>query len=202
MNLYERYVLPRLTDLVMRNPADAAARAKLIPRAAGIVVEVGIGSALNLPFYGSRVDKLYGVDPSRELWRIGRRRIDAARFPVEFVPSPAERIPLDTAMADSVVTTWTLCTVQQPRTAIEEIKRLLKPDGRFLFIEHGAAPEPSVRAWQNRLTPLWKRVAGGCHMNRQIDALIGEAGFQFEQIERGYTGRPKVLTYLYRGLAR
>ncbi len=201
MSLYARYVLPRLTDLVMRNRADAEERAKLLPLATGVVVEVGIGSALNLPCYGPAVEALYGVDPSVALWRIGRRRVAAARFPVQFVAGSAERIPLPAALADTVVSTWTLCTIPDPRAALAEMRRVLKPDGRLLFIEHGRAPDPGVRAWQDRLTPVWKRVAGGCHMNRPIDALIGGAGFEFAKIEVGYASGPKVLAYLYRGVA-
>lgn len=202
MNIYARYVLPRLTDLVMRNKADAAERAKLMPLASGVVLEVGIGSALNLPFYGRGVERVYAVDPSRELWRIGLRRVQAAPFPVEFLPCSAEHIPLSAAVADAAVCTWTLCTIPNPAAALEEISRVLKPEGRLLFIEHGWAPEPGAQAWQNRLTPIWKRVAGGCHMNRKIDELIRDAGFRFAQIERGYAKGPKLLAYLYRGVAQ
>jgi ubiquinone/menaquinone biosynthesis C-methylase UbiE len=186
MSVYRRYVLPRLTDLVMRNKADAEERAKLIPLASGVVLEIGIGSALNLRVYGPSVEKVYGVDPSYELWKIGRRHVEAARFPVEFLRSSAERIPLADALVDTVVSTWTLCTIPDTTLALAEIKRVLKPGGQLLFVEHGLAPDPSVRAWQDRLTPTWKRVAGGCHMNREIDRLIGAAGFHFRRLETGY----------------
>lgn len=201
MSIYAKWVLPRLTDLVMRNKADTAERAKLVPLASGAVLEVGIGSALNVPFYGTAVTKLYGVEPSIELWRIGRRRVERARFPVEFLVGSAERIPLEDRAVDTVVSTWTLCTIPDPALAMVEIRRVLKPEGRFLFIEHGRAPERRVQAWQDRLTPLWKRVAGGCHMNREIDELIARGGFRLSRIERGYTSGPKLLTYLYRGVA-
>jgi ubiquinone/menaquinone biosynthesis C-methylase UbiE len=202
VNLYERYVLPRLTDFVMRNMADAEERAKLVPLASGVVVEVGIGSALNVPFYGPEVKKLYGVDPSGELWKIGRRRVEQAPFPVEFVPGSAEHIPLDDALADSVVSTWTLCTIPQPAVALAEARRVLKPGGQFVFIEHGWASEPGVQRWQDRLTPIWRRVAGGCHMNRRIDELIAGAGFHCVRLDRGYASGPKVLAYLYKGHAQ
>lgn len=201
MSIYARCVLPRLTDLVMRNKADAAERAKLVPLASGAVLEVGIGSALNVPFYGAGVARLCGLDPSIELWRIGRRRVARARFPVQFLVGSAERIPLEDHTVDTVVSTWTLCTIPDPALAMAEIRRVLKPEGRLVFIEHGRAPERRVQAWQGRLTPLWKRVAGGCHMNREIDAIIGKAGFRLSRIERGYTSGPKLLTYLYRGVA-
>ncbi len=201
MSLYGRYVLPRLTDLVMGRVADAEERARLVPLASGVVVEIGIGSALNLPFYGPDVERVHGVDPSVELWRIGRRRVDAARFPVEFHAGSAERLPLPTGLADTVVSTWTLCTIPDPRAALAEVRRVLKPEGSLLFVEHGRALEPSVRVWQDRLTPLWRAVAGGCHMNRAIDTLVGETGFRFARIETGYTSGARVLAYLYRGVA-
>lgn len=202
MNFYDRYVLPRLINLVMQSKADRAERAKLIPLASGTVLEVGMGSALNIPFYGSRVRRLYGVDPSLELWRLGRKRVRNAPFPVSFLASSGEHIPLRDMAVDTVVSTWTLCTIPDPRAALAEVRRLLKADGHFLFIEHGLAPEPGVRAWQSRLTPMWKRVAGGCHMDRPIDAVIRGAGFRFVTSETGYGSGPKVLAYLYRGVAQ
>ena len=202
MSVYARYVLPRLIDLVMRSKADAEERAKLLPLAAGVVVEVGIGSALNVPFYGPGVEKLYGVDPSVELWRIGQRRVQAAPFPVEFLASPAERIPLADRLADTVVSTWTLCTIPDPRAALAEMKRVLKPKGHFVFIEHGRAPDVRVQTRQDGLTPIWTRVAGGCHMNRRIDELIASAGFELSRIDREYGDGPKALAYLYKGVAQ
>src|SRR6266545_5123469 len=201
MGLYARYVLPRLIDLVMRNKADTAERAKLIPFASGVVLEIGIGSALNVPYYGSTVKRLYGVDPSRELWKIARRRVRDASFPVEFIATSAERIPLDDATADTAVTTWTLCTIPDAGRALGEIRRVLKPGGRLLFIEHGRAPDPGVEAWQRRLNPVWRTVAGGCNLDRKIDDLIVRAGFQITRIDRGYGDGPKLLSYLYKGLA-
>lgn len=202
MGLYAKYVLPRLTDLVMRNKADAAERATLIPLASGVVLEIGIGSALNVPYYAPGIDRLYGVDPSLELWRIGRRRVQGARFPVEFLACSAERIPLGGAQIDTVVSTWTLCTIPEPAVALAEVRRVLRPEGQLIFIEHGLAPDSGVRAWQDRLTPLWKRVAGGCHMNRSIDRLLAETGFRLVRIEKDYGVGPKPLAYLYKGVAR
>ena len=201
MGLYARYVLPRLTDLVMRNQVQAEERAKLVPLASGVVLEIGIGSALNLPFYRPGVEKVYGLDPSRELWRIGRRRAEAALFPVEFLHGSAERIPLGDAVVDTVVTTWTLCTIPDPAAALAEVKRVLKPAAALVFVEHGWAPDRHVQLWQSRLTPVWKRVAGGCHMNREIDRLIGDAGFHFRRLDKGYANGPKILAYLYKGVA-
>lgn len=199
--LYARFVLPRLTDLAMRHPTASAERARFIPLASGVVLEVGIGSALNLPFYPPTIEKLYGVDPSVDLWMLGRRRVEVARFPVEFLVRSAESIPLGTATFDTVVSTWTLCTIHDPRRALTEMRRVLRSTGRLIFIEHGRAPDTGVRRWQDRLTPLWKRVAGGCHMNRKIDTLIADAGFHFTTLDTGYTRGPRPFVYLYRGVA-
>ncbi len=202
MNLYERYVLPRLIDLAMRNQAVSAERAQAVPRAAGIVLEVGIGSGLNLPFYGRAVERLYGVDPRRELWALARGRITRASFPIEFIEASAERVPLGDGSIDTVVTTWTLCSIPEPRLALVEMKRLLRPEGQLIFIEHGLAPDPRVIAWQERLNPVWRRIAGGCHLNRNIDRLILDAGFKLTEREHGYGIGPRPMAYLYRGVAR
>lgn len=202
MNLYARYILPRLIHLAMRNTVATAERARFVPLATGTVLEVGAGSGLNLPFYGSKVVRLYALDPSRELWRMARRRVDAAAFPVEYRAASAEAIPLDGAVVDTVVTTWTLCSIPDPGRALTEVRRVLAPGGQLIFVEHGRSPEPRVRAWQDRLTPFWRRVAGGCHLNRAIDRLVLEAGFDLGEIERGYAGRLKPMEYLYKGVAQ
>jgi ubiquinone/menaquinone biosynthesis C-methylase UbiE len=202
VNLYERYILPRLIHLAMRNSVATAERARFVPRATGTVLEVGAGSGLNLPFYGSTVVRLYALEPSRELWRMARRRVDAAAFPVEYLAASAEAIPLDDRAVDTVVTTWTLCSIPDPGKALADVRRVLAPGGQLIFIEHGRSPEPRVRAWQDRLTPLWRRVAGGCHLTRAIDRLVLEAGFGLGEIERGYAGRPKAMEYLYKGVAQ
>jgi ubiquinone/menaquinone biosynthesis C-methylase UbiE len=202
MNLYERYVLPRLIDLAMRNKATQAERARAIPLAAGTVLEVGIGSGLNLPFYGRAVERLYGVDPRRELWTLARKRIERAPCPVEFVQASAERIPMGDGSIDTVVMTWTLCSIPDAGRALLEMNRVLKPEGQLIFVEHGLAPDPRIVAWQDRLNPVWRRVAGGCNLNRKIDALILDAGFQFTQNEQGYGTGPRPMAYLYRGVAR
>jgi ubiquinone/menaquinone biosynthesis C-methylase UbiE len=202
VRIYERYVLSKLIHLAMRQRRATAERRKFIPLASGIVLEIGIGSGLNLPFYGPMVGKLYALDPSRELWKMARRRVRKAPFPVEFLASSAERIPLADMTVDTVVTTWTLCTIPDPIRALTEMQRVLKPEGRLIFVEHGRSPDPGVLAWQDRLTPVWKRIGGGCHLNRPIDDLIAGAGFHITQIERGYSRGPKPMTYLYKGLAR
>lgn len=202
MNLYERYLLPWLIDLAMRNKAAAAERARLVPLATGVVLEVGIGSGLNLPFYGPSVERLFGVDPRRELWALARTRLARASPPVEFIEASAERIPMEDGFADTVVTTWTLCSIPDARRALLEMRRVLKPEGRLIFVEHGLAPDPRVAAWQARLDPVWPRLAGGCHLDRKIDDLILDGGFRLAEIEQGYGTGPKPLSYLYRGVAR
>ena len=202
MSLYAKYVLPRLINLFMQNKVAMAERRKLVPLASGTVLEVGIGSGINLPLYARDVEALVAVDPSLEIWRLARRRVSRVPFPVEFLQCSAEQIPLEDKTVDTVVTTWTLCTVPDPLRALGEMKRVLKPEGQVIFVEHGRSPDARVLVWQNRLNPLWNRIGGGCNLNRKIDALIREAGLRISRIETGYVRGPKPLTYLYRGLAR
>src|SRR5919109_4104151 len=198
MSFYGRFVLPRLINLVMQNKADMAERRRFIPLARGAVLEVGIGSGINLPFYGPQVRKLYGVDPSRALWRLAGKRLRDSRVPVQFIESSAERIPLSDALVDDAVITWALCTIPDPLQALSEMRRVLKPGGRLIFVEHGQSPDPAVRAWQKRLNPVWKRIAGGCNLDRQVDELVAKAGFRISEIERQYSKGPKPFTYLYK----
>ena len=202
MSVYEKYVLPRLIHWAMRKKIATAERKRFIPLASGTVLEVGVGSGLNLPFYGPQVQKLYALDPSRALWKMARQRVREAPFPVEFLAASAERIPLEDMSVDTVVTTWTLCTIPDPLQALTEMRRVLKPEGRLIFVEHGHSSDPGVLAWQNWLTPVWERISGGCHLNRKIDDLIADAGFDITQIDRGYSRGPKPMTYLYKGFAR
>ena len=202
MSLYAKYILPRFINLVMQNKAAMAERRKFVPQASGTVLEVGIGSGINIPLYAGEVERLLAVDPSLHLWRLARKRLTRAPFPVEFVEGSAESIPVDDKTFDSVVTTWTLCTIGNPVKALMEMKRVLKPEGQVIFVEHGRSPDARVLAWQNRLNPLWKRIGGGCNLNRKIDNLILESGLRITRMETGYVRGPKPLTYLYRGLAR
>ena len=201
MGIYARHVLPRLIDLAMGCAAIAADRAALVPQASGRVLEVGIGSGLNLPFYARGVTRLVGVDPSAALWRLARRRAALVSFPLAFLDSSAEHLPARDAAFDTVVATWTLCSVADPGAALGEIRRVLVPGGRFLFIEHGRSPDPRVYAWQRRVTPVWKRLAGGCHLDRSADELIRAAGLRIASIEAGYAEGPRLFTYRVRGVA-
>jgi ubiquinone/menaquinone biosynthesis C-methylase UbiE len=201
MGLYARHVLPRLIDRALQSSVVAAERAKLVPRASGRVLEVGIGSGLNLPFYRTTVQTLCGLDPSVELWRLAAARRGRTPFPIEFVGASAEQLPVPDASFDTVVTTFTLCTIPDPRAALGEIRRVLNPGGRLLFVEHGRAPDARVRGWQDRLTPVWRRLAGGCHLNRKIDDLIAAAGFSIVELDARYSAFPKLLGYFFAGMA-
>jgi ubiquinone/menaquinone biosynthesis C-methylase UbiE len=200
MGVYERYLLPHLTNLAMRNQVLARERRRYVPLATGTVLEIGAGSARNLPYYGAAVERLVALEPSHELWRLGRARVGEARFPVEHLPCPAEAIAARDQTFDTVVMTWTLCTIPDPEAALAEMARVLKPGGRLIFVEHGKAPDAGVAAWQNRLNPLWRPIAGGCNMNRAIATLIAQR-FAVAELETGYAAGPKVLSYLYKGIA-
>ena len=202
MSLYERYVLPRLLDLAMRNSEVARYRRRLVPRAAGRVVEIGIGSGLNLPFYGGEVERVVGIDPSEELLAMTRRKAAGSRFPVELIARSAESLPLESASADCAVTTFSLCTIPEPMAALREVHRVLRPGGTFIFAEHGLAPDASVARWQHRLNPWWTRLAGGCNLDRRIDALIITAGFEITDITREYARGPRPFAFVYSGVAQ
>jgi SAM-dependent methyltransferase len=202
MGLYKRYVLPRLINRTMQNKLAAAERTRFVPCASGKVLEVGIGSGLNIPLYSPELDILIGLDPSVPLWKLGRQRTAAAPFPIAYIRGSGEHIPLEDQRFDTVVTTWTLCTIPDPVTALKEMRRVLKPDGHLIFIEHGLAPDRRVQAWQHRLNPLWHRLAGGCNLDRRIDTLIAAAGFHICQLDREYLKGPKPFSFLYKGLAR
>jgi SAM-dependent methyltransferase len=201
MSLYARRVLPWLIDRAMRAKAVTEERARIVPLAAGVVLEVGVGSGLNLPFYGADVRRLHALDPSPALLDMARRRGRTVQVPIEWVEGSAEAIPLADGVADTVVTTWTLCSIPDPARALREMRRVLAPGGRLLFIEHGRAPG-AVGTWQTRLTPLWRRVSGGCHLDRQIDVLIAAGGFAVDTLSVGYGVGPRPFAYLYRGIAR
>ncbi|MEQ1438495.1 class I SAM-dependent methyltransferase [Fontimonas sp. SYSU GA230001] len=203
MGFYDRHILPHLIDCACGMGDVMKARAQIVPRARGRVLEIGIGSGLNLAFYDpSRVTHIFGVDPSAEMQAKARRRAAGIAIPVEMVPLELERIGADSASFDTVVTTFTLCTIPDPVPALVEMRRVLKPDGELLFCEHGLAPEPAVRGWQNRLTPLWKPLAGGCHLNRDIPALIEAGGFRIAELDAHYLPGPRPMTYVYSGVAR
>jgi ubiquinone/menaquinone biosynthesis C-methylase UbiE len=202
VGFYARYILPHLIDLSMKNPETARLRSEWIPKARGEVLEIGIGSGLNLPFYTGQVRRVFGVDPSPELQRMARRTAACLPLQVEYLLQPAEsQLPIAPESIDTVVLTWTLCSIANPQAAVGEMSRVLKRDGRLIFLEHGRAPDLSVLRWQGRLTPIWKRIAGGCHLDRKIDTILENAGFEISELTLGYLPGPRPLTYTYQGVA-
>lgn len=202
MSFYDNQVLPRLIHLSMRQRNLATYRRRVIPAAEGRVLEIGVGSGLNLPLYTRRAERVIGLDPSPKLLQKARNATGSTVFPVELIEGSAEAIPLEDRSIDTVVTTWTLCTIPDAPRALGEMRRVLKPGGRLLFVEHGRAPDASVQRWQDRLTPLWKRIGGGCHLNRAIADLIVTAGFRPDRLETGYMKGPKPITFMYEGCAK
>jgi ubiquinone/menaquinone biosynthesis C-methylase UbiE len=202
LRCYENLVLPRLLNLTMRRKRLAPLRENLLAAAGGRVLEVGVGSGLNLPFYRRDVTEIIGVDSSLALLHLASRNAAWAPCPVKLLEGSAERLPLASASVDQVVMTWTLCSIAEPLRALAEIRRVLRPGGALLFIEHGRAAEPGVRRWQDRLTPFWRRLAGNCHLNRPVDQLIDRSGLQLAELETGYPIRgPKFGTFFYQGRA-
>jgi len=202
MGVYAKYVLPRFIDLSMRNKETTRVREEWVPHARGNVLEIGIGSGLNLPFYSREVGRIYGLEPSPELRKLARTRSIGKDIHVEFFSQSAEEpIPLPDQSVDTVVTTWTLCSIPDPLRALRQMKKVLKPDGHLIFVEHGRAPDSGVAVWQDRLTPVWKRIGGGCHLNRKIDDLLLKAGFSIEELKTTYLPGPRPMTYTYQGFA-
>ncbi len=202
MGLYARRILPWAIDFGMRRKPLLRLRQDLVAAARGQVLEIGVGSGLNLPFYQRDLEGLWGLEPSPELLAMARTQAAWVHFPVSLAEGRAEALPLDDHSVDSVVMTWTLCSVAGPEQALAEIRRVLRPAGCLLFIEHGRAPEASVRGWQDRLTPVWRKVAGGCHLNRPVDRLIEAAGLRLADLETGYLiDGPRPFAFHYRGRA-
>jgi ubiquinone/menaquinone biosynthesis C-methylase UbiE len=202
VGFYAKRILPHLINAAMKNKDATRLRAVWVPEARGRVLEIGIGSGLNLPFYSSQVECLYGVEPSAELQKMAEERAKRSNLRVEFLLQSAEdAIGLADESVDTVVMTWTLCSIPDPMRALAQMKRVLKPDGRMLFIEHGKSPDAGVARWQDRLQPAWKKIGGGCHLNRKIDQLLGTAGFEIQELQTGYLPGPRPMTYTYQGRA-
>ena len=202
MSFYQRYVIPRLTHLAMGQKQLGPFRQRVLGAAEGRVLEIGVGSGLNFSLYRDTVKSVIGLEPSPGLLRMARPRAAAAGVSITLLDSSAEAIPLDSASIDTVVTTWTLCTIPNAPAALGEMRRVLKPGGALLFVEHGRAPEPGVARWQDRLDPLWSRLAGGCHLNRKMDDLITGNGFRMATLTNVRIPGPRTHTFLYEGSAR
>lgn len=199
---YERHVLPYLIDFACGMKPVREQREKVVPLAHGRVLEVGIGTGLNLAYYDkAKVERVVGLDPALEMHRLARKRMKSAGLEVELVGLSAERIPLEDAGFDTVLMTYTLCSIPDPVAALKEMRRMLKPGAKLVFCEHGASPDPSVRRWQDRLTPLWSKIAGGCQLNRDIPALLEQAGLRCDDLQTAYLPGPRPVTYNYWGTA-
>jgi ubiquinone/menaquinone biosynthesis C-methylase UbiE len=202
MDWYDRHILPHLIDFACGMGAVMQTRAQVVPLACGRVLEIGIGSGLNLSFYDqAKVSVIVGVDPSADMQKLAQQRAAAISIPVEMIALELGQIQAPAASFDSIVCTFTLCTIPDAVAALQEMRRVLKPGGKLLFSEHGMAPDVSVQRWQNRLTPLWKPLAGGCHLNRDIPALLRAGGFQIEQIDSSYLKGPRPMTWVWWGWA-
>jgi len=201
MSFYEHWILPPILDLIMRQEHLTKYRRAVVAGAHGRVLEIGVGSGLNFPLYGKQVELVYGIDPSPRLLAIARRRAAASGVPVELLQGSATAIPLANDTIDTVVMTWTLCSIPDPLAALREMRRVLKPNGDLCFVEHGLSPEPSVERWQHRITPAWRRMAGGCHLDRKIDELIRLAGFDLTNLQVEYAPGPRTMSYMYEGCA-
>ena len=203
MGFYARRVLPHIINLAMQNKDATRLRGQWVPQARGTVLEVGIGSGLNLPFYSSEVQTVFAVEPSLKLRRMAGDRLTGTNIKVEFLAQSAEELlPLSDESVDTIVMTWTLCSIPDAPRALAQMKRVLKADGRLLFIEHGRSSDAGVVVWQDRLTPVWKKIGGGCHLNRKIDELLSTAGFAIEELKTEYLPGPRPMTYTYQGFAR
>jgi ubiquinone/menaquinone biosynthesis C-methylase UbiE len=202
MGLYSRYILPRVIHFACGLKPNMRQREKVVPHARGRVLEVGIGSGLNLPFYDpANVSKVWGLDPASEMTRIAERAARPLPFEVEFIGLPGDEIPLEDSSVDTVVVTYTLCTIPDTAAALRQMSRVLRPGGELLFCEHGAAPDARVRRWQDRLNPLWKRLGGGCNLNRPIPALIEAGGFRIKSLDTMYIPGWRPASFNYWGIA-
>ena len=202
MGFYSDRILPALTDLSMRNKELRPYRERIVGAAEGRVLEIGVGSGRNLLLYPARVERVIGLDPSRQLLAMAREAARGTVRDIELLEGNAVAVPLERASIDTIVSTWSLCSIADAPRALGEMLRVLKPGGRFLFVEHGRAPDAGVRWWQDRLTPIWKRLGGGCHLNRAIADLIGDAGFHIDSLNTGYMRGPNPMAFMYEGSAR
>ena len=200
-NLYDRYVLPKLIDTACGQPAFTALRAQYVAEAEGKVLEVGIGSGLNLPHYSDQVRSITGVDPAAELTVKAEQRAAQIEAEVNVLGLSGEALDSDDNEFDSIVCTWTLCSIPNPYRAVAEMRRVLKPGGKLIFVEHGKSDDASVVKWQARIEPLWKKIGGGCHLTRRADRLLADGGFKLREFDSGYQPGPKFAAFMMHGIA-
>jgi ubiquinone/menaquinone biosynthesis C-methylase UbiE len=202
-SFYERRVLPHIINLAMDTKVLKEERTRCLQDVKGVVLEIGFGTGLNLPHYPPAVTKVVGLDPSETSARLAKKRIAASPFRVETIGLSAEKLPIPDGSFETIVSTFTLCTIPDVSGALLEVQRALAPGGRFYFVEHGLSEEPAVERWQHRLNPINRKVLGGCNLNRPIVSLIEQAGFEIERLEKSYMkDAPKFAGFLYRGVAR
>ena len=204
MGLYDRYILPKFLNCACGSKPINYQRQKVVPLAKGKVLDIGIGSGLNIPFYNSdQIDKVIGIDPSHELIELAKELANDSKASIELVIGSAESIPYPDNFFDTVLVTYTMCTIPNVAIANKEMWRVLKDDGRLIFCEHGLAPDKKISKWQNRIDPFWGKIAGGCHLNRDIQKLITDAGFSFESLDKMYIpNTPKFAGYNYWGIGK
>ena len=204
MGLYDKYILPKFLNCACGSKPINYQRQKVVPLAKGKVLDIGIGSGLNIPFYNSdQIDKVIGIDPSHELIDLAKDLANKSRVSIDLVIGSAESIPYPDNFFDTVLVTYTMCTIPNVAIANKEMWRVLKDDGRLIFCEHGLAPDKKISKWQNRIDPFWGKIAGGCHLNRDIQKLITDAGFSFESLDKMYIpSTPKFAGYNYWGIGK
>ena len=203
MSFYDDNILPHLINLACGSTPVLRQREKIVPQAEGQILEIGMGSGINIPYYDTnKVEKVWGLEPSIGMRKKAQKRVNAAPFELEWLDLPGEEIPLDSNSVDTIVLTYTLCTIPDWRAAVDQMRRVLKPGGKLLFSEHGKAPDAAVQAWQNRVNPLWMKLAGGCHLNRDIPELLKEGGFSIKELDTLYVPKtPKIAAFTFWGYA-
>ena len=204
MSFYNKYILPKILNCACASKPINYQRDKIVPLAEGVVLDIGIGSGLNIPFYNkTKIKQLYGLDPSKELLDIAKSVAKKENLEIEFLECGAESIPLPDKSIDTVLITYTMCTIPDVALSNSEIIRVLKDDGKLLFCEHGLAPDKNIAKWQKRINPLWSKIAGGCNLNRDIPNLISSSGFKISNMEEMYLpSTPKFAGYNYWGVAK
>ena len=203
MGIYSKYILPKIIHFSCKQNPNSKQREKVVPLAKGTVLEIGIGSGLNLPFYNSdEVKSLTAIDPSDDIWKINETNLEGLDFEFEFIKAFAEDIPAENNAFDSIVTTYTLCSIPEANEALEDMRRVLKPSGNLIFCEHGKAPDKSVQRWQNLINPIWNKLGGGCNLNRNIPDLIKDSGFKIDQLDTMYIPGWKPASFNYWGVAK